>query len=977
MDSLTDSVRTQRHADAHLGRTGGGNAVSVVGHLPRTQTSVVGELRVLGPIQVVVGGDVVDVSAPKLAALLAALASRAGVFTSVDQLAEVLWADDVRPLRVPAVVQTYVHRLRGLVGESAITTGPAGYRLTIAAGDWDLGRFRAAVAVARAEAARSRTAAAVAALVDGLALWRGEAFAGVDLPAGLSVAEERMAAREYLAELRIALGEPAAATADLLELTRSAPLREHAAELLIRALHDSGRRADALAEFDRARRALRDELGVDPTQRMRDLHKAILGDHVPRQLPALARYFTGRADELAALAEHLATPGQVIFSIEGTAGVGKTTTAVRLAQMAAERCPDGDVHLDLRGYGPGEPVDPGDGLSTLLRSIGVQDTTIPTDLGERAALWRTRTADKRLVVLLDNALDTTQVRPLLPGPACVTIITSRAGLTGLAVREGAHRLTLERLPSADAVELLTRVVGAAAVAAEPAVARELVERAARLPLTVRVLAERAKSAPSLAALLCALSAEQDQLSPFGGTDDIALDLRAVFSYSYNALSPAAAALFRLLALHPGTDFDASAAAALAHEPEVHAALRELVDAHMVERAGTARFRMHDLIRAYAHDLCVATDSNARRARAIGGLLDFYLSGAIRAGSTLMPHWAPYLSAGDPGTCPELADTARARDWCAAESDAIAGAVHLAHSVGAYRHAWRIFTAMHCYYYIYNRYRDGLALSNLALDATRRLGDLDGEAWVHNVTGFLLTSIDQNHALVEHLESLRLRRNLPDASLRGANMLTVAVAYNRVGRHHDALALCLQALADAESHDDQYARLSCLAHLGSIEIAIGRHREALDHLDTSLAILDPLPDAHHQGLRLTFLGLAYAGLGLLDDAAHHLRQAIATAESRDLHAKATRLMLLADVHHRSDDPSGVDDLRAGLALITDLTRLGEIRDVPPSTHFWNTMAMFGPSDEITHHTRVRLLARADNPAEPGGRDLGPPVQFARH
>ncbi|MEU4164713.1 NB-ARC domain-containing protein [Actinoplanes sp. NPDC026670] len=391
--------------------------------------------------------------------------------------------------------------------------------------------------------------------------------------------------------------------------------------------------------------------------------------------------FTGRHRELAAL-DDLAggEPGRrtavVISSVSGTAGVGKTALVVHWAHRWRGRFPDGQLYVDLRGYDPAAPLTAHDALATLLEAVGVSSAELSAGVEERAARWRSETADRRLLIVLDNAASVEQVRPLLPGTAsCLVLATSRDSLAGLVVRHGARRLDLDLLPAADAYELLRLLIGVR-VDAEPEAARLLVERCARLPLALRVAAELAAARPgtSLAGLASELADEQRRMHLLGGDGgDPRTDVSAVFSWSMRHLTPVAARLFRLFGLHPHTDFEAYAAAALAGT-DVSAArstLELLARKHLVQPLGDGRYGMHDLLRAYARSLATDAAEDDPRA-ALGRLFDHYLATAADAMDTLHPAEAfrrPRIA--PPGTAtPDLSDPGVARAWLDVELDCL-------------------------------------------------------------------------------------------------------------------------------------------------------------------------------------------------------------------------------------------------------------------------------------------------------------------
>jgi tetratricopeptide (TPR) repeat protein len=396
----------------------------------------------------------------------------------------------------------------------------------------------------------------------------------------------------------------------LRDLARQHPLREHNHAQLMLALYRCGRQAEALAAYQRARDVLVTELGVEPGPGLRDLHQRILSADpalavtgparpaeaeplrvTPQELPSAVPGFTGRSAELKALTGLLdrsgpQAPGAVVISaIGGTAGVGKTALAVHWAHNVADRFPDGQLYVNLRGYDPGQPVPAADALAGFLRSLGVPGQDIPPEENERAARYRSLLAGKRILVVLDNAGSADQVRPLLPGTgACTVVVTSRDALAGLVAIDGAARLDLDLLPLAEAVALLQTLIGSRADA-EPDAAAELADQCCRLPLALRVAAELAASRPaaSLAGLTGELADLRTRLDLLGAGGDPRTQVRAVFSWSYQQLSIEAARAFRLVGLNPGPDLEPYAAAALtgAALPLARQALEVLARAHLI------------------------------------------------------------------------------------------------------------------------------------------------------------------------------------------------------------------------------------------------------------------------------------------------------------------------------------------------------------------------------------------------------------
>jgi DNA-binding SARP family transcriptional activator len=610
------------------------------------------EFCLLGPVLVRYGGAVIPVQAGKQRVVLAALLLNANQTTSLSALAEALWGP-VPPPTARVTVQNYVMRLRRVLENhsgSRISTQPRGYLIRVDAGELDVIRFEELLGRARAAARDGSWDQAATQARRALALWRGEPLADVDSEVLADrevprLEELRLQAVEARIDADLHLGRPSEVIAELRQLVATHPLRECVHGLLMRALYRDGRQAEALAAYQHARQVLVEELGTEPGTGLRELHSQLLtadpalepaeswvpgsarpAPAGPRQLPATVRHFTGRAAELAALTRLLdqageEAPGTVVISaIGGTAGVGKTALAVQWAHQIAERFPDGQLYVNLRGYDPARSVPATDVLAGFLRALGVPGPDIPAEQDERAARYRSLLAGRRILVILDNAGEAELVRPLLPGnPACTVVVTSRDSLAGLVARDGAVRLDLDLLPEGDAVSLLRALIGGR-VDAEPEAAHVLADRCGRLPLALRVAAELAASRPAapLAELTAELSVQQKRLDLLDAGGDPATAVRSVFSWSYRHLGAPAARAFRLAGLHPGPDLDSYAAAALTGSTVEQAdrVLDVLARAHLILAARPGRYGMHDLLRAYALELAAVHDGEGEQQAAL-------------------------------------------------------------------------------------------------------------------------------------------------------------------------------------------------------------------------------------------------------------------------------------------------------------------------------------------------------------------------
>ena len=576
----------------------------------------------LGSFEVSAGRTGVLVPQGHQRGLLTALLLAEGRPVRVDDLARRLWGDQP-PERVRGTLSTYVTRLRRLLGDELVVSCPGGgYAVPVDGVGVDLHRFRDLVRRAGEARAEERE---LGLLREALGLWRGLPFTGVEsdwlereiVPA---LAEEWWAVTERRVDLDLARGGATELVAELRGLTTRHPLREPLWLRLIDALRRSGRRADALTAYAQVRTLLRDDLGVEPGEELQLLHQDLLrevrvcGSRGPHQLPHADAGFAGRRADIEALDRLVADVGRgasgptITVTVDGALGTGKTALAVHWAHRVAGRYPDVQLYLDLHGFSAHDPVGPACAVETLLRSLDVPAHRIPAGLDERSALLRSRLAGRRCLVLLDNARDAEQVRPLLPGAGSLVVVTSRDQLRSLSIRDGARRHTLGRLDRDDAVEVLSAAVGTDRVAAEPEAAERLTGLCDRLPLALAIAAERVQRAGSLGEVVRSLA------DGGGLLDDSATgnDLRAALSWSCRSLEPPAAAVFRTLGLHPANDIGLDSVAALADLPVARAKrlLDQLVDVHLVEQGRSGRYELYDLVRRYAKEYWAASGESA-------------------------------------------------------------------------------------------------------------------------------------------------------------------------------------------------------------------------------------------------------------------------------------------------------------------------------------------------------------------------------
>jgi DNA-binding SARP family transcriptional activator len=580
--------------------------------------------KVLGTLRVQRDGERVDLGGLRQQRLLVMLLLNADKVVSADRLLEAMW-DGEPPVTARRQLHNAVAALRRSFAAAkhlVVKDGP-GYRIHVDQQDIDAHRFTTMVASASAAAAAGRTAAAVELLETALALWEGPALSGLNSSVFEIVAarfeENRLSATERLIGLRLDGGDAAALVPQLGELVSQHPLREETRKLLMLALHRCGRKADALTTYEQCRRMLRDELGVDPGASLRELYERILRDDRPRTaspapsraaehsnrsfLPYDTAHFTGRAEELRFLTGCRSAAGTAlsILAVDGMPGVGKTTLAVRLAHQLAHRFPDGHLFVDLHGHtADQEPLGTDAALERLLLDFGVARDQIPHDSRHRAARWRAELAERRVLVVLDNALDARQIRPLLPGTGkALVIVTSQRRLAGL---DGVTSRSLDVFSPAEAAALFTRIAGLGRTGSRPDAVAEIVALCGFLPLAISIAASRFHNRPAwtLEHLVVRL---RDRAKRLGV---LSLDDRSVaaqFEASYRKLSAGQRKLFRVLGgtTHPGEEFDAGTAALLLNQPvpDAERLLEELFDAHLVRQRTAGRYHFHDLVQDHA------------------------------------------------------------------------------------------------------------------------------------------------------------------------------------------------------------------------------------------------------------------------------------------------------------------------------------------------------------------------------------------
>ncbi|MEV6103514.1 BTAD domain-containing putative transcriptional regulator [Streptomyces sp. NPDC051940] len=865
--------------------------------------------RILGRLDVFDGERWVQLSAAKQRTLLAHLLVNAGRFVSSDALITELWGERI-PDSAAKSLQVYVHRLRrglGAAGEG-LRTRPGGYELDVPSDGTDAGRFCALAESGRTALDEGRAERAAGLLTQGLALWRGPALC--DVPAGpvirmeaARLAECRLSAWEDLADAKLAAGRHPELAAELGALVAEHPLREPLWARLMLALHRSGRRSDALQAYVRARRVLVTELGVEPGEELQRVHAEVLGASraqrrvAPCQLPAGVPDFVGRREPLIRVQKLLAADTRVprTVVVTGVAGAGKSAFAVHAAHLLRGAFPDGQLHTDLRAA-DNLPADPCDALASLLKSLGMTGAAIPDGLHERARRYRTELADRRTLVLLDNAVGERQVRPLLPGTgSSAVIVTSRAGLAGL---EGAVRIDLGLLGDSEALELLARAVGDDRPRRDPVTAERIVRQCGNLPLALRIAGARLATRRhlSLPRLADALDDERRRLDELVAGD---LEVRASVSLSYEALAPDARRVLRLLGLLDAPTVPGWVPGALLDRPrqEAERTLDVLVDNHLVEVAetggpdGEPRYRLHDLVRLYARERASAEESDKGRESALGRVYAAYLDLARAAEAGLGSGFAVPVPAPPAPWRPADRELVRSAPlaWLEAERTTLCALIRQAAANGSRRHAgvaWRLAASLAGYFESAAHFDDWRDTHETALAAARAAGDTLGTAVLHRNLGELNTVQDRyGDAVASFRQALGAYGRLPGAGSRGTERIGgpmgtarrvvdaapgeaaaaagLGVLLRLRGQYGPATSCLRRAIGAAETTGNVRAEAYARCGLGSLQLERGGPATARAEFERALAISQA--DGHLHGVATAerYLGLTALAEGELE------------------------------------------------------------------------------------------------------------------
>lgn len=919
-------------------------------------------ILVLGPLETFVGDDRVDLGSGRHCTVLVRLALTPNVAVHRDELVDLLWGQDVPPSAVNQI-QTYVSRMRRALeprraarGESRLVSLVRGaYRLNVDDDQVDLLRLRRLVG--RAEA-MSEAGPALALLDEALGLWRGGPDApelqGTPLVTQLS--DEHLALVLRYADLMQRTGRPERALQRLRELAGRHKLHEPLQARLIITLAAAGRQAEALAAYDDIRQELADELGLDPGPDLIEAHRGVLqrrwlrtapaAKPPPRstpvfQAPAPPADFTGRADHLEQIVGLLGTGA--VCTISGVPGVGKTAVALQAARRLRSAFTDGQLYIDLQGAGP-QPVAPVDALARFLRALGVEGRRIPTDAAESAALFRSTLADRRMLIILDNAREAAQILPLLPGAGgCATLVTSRRTLADLP---GAKLVGVAGFTPAEALDLLVHTAGEARIAADPEAARELAELCGLLPIALRVAGGRlaTSSAWTIRSLVDRLRDEKNRLHELHVGDTL---VSAGFELSYADLAPDAARVFRLLALVPGPDFTVDAATALLGT-DAYPAISNLLDGNLLQTSRIDRFQFHDLLRLFAAQRTEEQDPAPVRAEALDRLRTYYLDRAAAAELLIYPAMVrlPY----EPQHAFDSAEDALA--WLDAEIDSIVAVVRQG---GPY--AWRIADQLRGYFFIRRTAVPWLETAEAGLAAADEAGDAGARAAMHQTLGQAHWSVGRHEeALHQYQEGEALAEeaswHLAAAYLRH----NIGLVQTELGRLADAQDSFQRALETSSHHGFQHVQAVTLNDLGAMCNDQGRLAEAADYFAQALRVNTGPARQRSASANRSNLGMVLRQLGDLDGALDHLRSALDSYRILDeTHGELSVLDELSQVYgQRGDHKAAVLAAREGL----DLTRLTGNKRAEAALLTTAGEALLGagsPADALHHFEESHALA----------------------
>jgi DNA-binding SARP family transcriptional activator len=949
----------------------GGGSQALVPALPAENVTHEVRFAVLGTVRAWRAGTELHTGPPQQQALLAVLLASAGLPVSLHEMVSLLWGGSA-PSTAANVIRRHVGSVRRMIEPALprmapghwLLGGGGGYRINVDARSLDLLQFRELYAQAREARDTGRAERAVDRYAEALQLWRGPAAAGVGPevrghPLFTHLDNERLTVAKEAADLTLRLGDVEPILGALQVLTDQHRLDEPLHSRLILALSMSGRQAEALEVFHGLRDRLHNELGVKPSTGLSQAHQQVLAGSPlappapvaaerphqgrapspfprPAQLPAAPSHFVGRDAEVERLLSHFSSDGATIESrallisaIGGMAGVGKTTLALHLAHQVADRYPDGQLYINLRGFDlNGSATTPAEAIRGFLENLGIPPRQIPDELDAQAALYRSLLATRRVLVLLDNARDAEQVRPLLPGSAgSLVLITSRNQLSSLVAAHGAHPLMLDVMSAEGAREALVRRLGADRVDNEPEATETIISLCGRLPLALSVIAARALMNPHLplSAMAAQLVEANGSLDAFHSMDHFS-DVRAVFGWSYRTLSDATARLFRLLSLHPGATFDTRSAAALAGlAPRgTRPLLDELVRAHLVSVETHDRHRLHDLLRAYGREAADAHDTQADKNAAKERLFQHYLGTAHAALRQLDPACV-FPTPVDSG--PVAADTEpttreAAVRWFQTERLTLAELVRQAARDKLPGDAWRLARLLDPMYERVGHWHDWADLQLTALGAAQQSRDAIGLAHAHAGLGRAHSLLRRYRSGEEHLQqALALFEAVGDDMGQAHCLRLLGWLMTRTARDHEAIDYIRHALDLYRIAGHLSAQAESLNALAWFQASLGAYDESVTNAVRSLQLYRRMPDngGSEHALVWDTLAFAHHHLGNLGRARLCYERAIRLLRAGgDRYNEAGSISRLGDTLARAGDIEGARALwRQAVGIIAQM------------------------------------------------------------
>jgi len=854
------------------------------------------KIRILGPMEVWADeGTVVRLPSGRARIVLAMLCAEAGREVSGDRLIDLAWNG-----HPPATAATQLHglisSLRRAFGTArdALVTGPDGYSLRA---DVDLARMRELIALARGGMEGGNLDRAAGGLGEALALWHGRPFTGLDSVELSTTADlieqEYVSALEDYAETELRRGNHAPLTQRLAGWVAAYPFRENLRGSYMVALARSGRQAEAIASYHQLRKHLTEDLGVDPSQRLHALYQQVLSGELnlpapsvpmPAQLPAAISDFTGRAEPVAELLHgliaHEGHPAALVISaVSGIGGIGKSVLAVYVAHRAAADFPDGQLYVNLAGATT-DPAVPAEVLARLLRDLGVPAGHVPADVDERAARYRSLLAGRRMLIVLDDARDAAQVRPLLPGTSgCAVIVTSRARLVDLV---GAQRVDLDELDRAEARELFTRIVGAGRVRAEQEATEQILRSCSGLPLAIRIVAAKLAARPgwSIASVAGRLAAEHDRLAELNCGD---LAVRASFRQGFDSLPADQARAFCLLGAMPFTSFAFAPVTAMLGLSSAAAerTLDALCEAHMLEAPAPGVYRMHDLLRLFATELAATELDCDERAHALERLVTWYWT-ALHAAAAAIVEGRPLPDFADPdpmaaaAPVPAFLDYRDGWEWCKREEGNLTAVIAVAAAQQLHAAAVALAALFTMFALRTSPRASWQPAFEAALDSAHATSDLRAEAWLLHSLGDVRAGGGDFAAAIDCYErALANQLTLGRIRSAAASVNDVAAVYYQQGRYAEALAQFRRATEMVRQEPGPgYLIGIFLANQAECLDAMGRYESALELYDQALEVARDSGDRPSRAANMSLRAQTLRRLGRLEEALDQHRAALA-------------------------------------------------------------------------------------------------------